>query len=97
MRGIAYLDDARARRCPARLGVAPEKFKVDNGVWWSDFNQLLENGRPLVHLHSWHFLHTLEDFFFVNGVVPVFFLGSGDLLCQFWSHNGRAEFIHRGS
>ena len=79
MCGISDLDDAGGGRGPARLGVAPEELKVDNGVWGSDVDKVFEDGSPLVDFHASHFVHALKNFFFFNGVVPVLFLGAGDL------------------
>jgi hypothetical protein len=71
---VADLNNPCARRCPGRLRVAPKKLEVDNGVWWSDFDEFSEDGRPLVYLHTWHLIHTLQDFFFVDGVTPALLL-----------------------
>lgn len=79
MCSITNLDNASAGRCPLWLGIAPEKFEVDNSIRWSHFNELLEDGCPLVLLHAGHFIHTLEDFFLVDRVVPAFLLRTSDL------------------
>jgi hypothetical protein len=80
MRCVANLDHACTGRCPAGLRVAPEQFEVNDGVWWCALDELLENGRPFHLLHSRHVFHTLEHLFLLNGVVPAFLLGTGDLL-----------------
>jgi hypothetical protein len=77
--GVTDLDDTSAGGGPARLGVAPEELEVDDGVGWGGFDELLEDGRPFVLLHAGHGFHTVKDFFLVDGVVPGFLLGSGDL------------------
>lgn len=79
MCSITDLDNASAGRCPLWLGIAPEKFEVDNRVGWSHFNELLEDGCPLVLLHAGHFIHTSKDFFLVDRVVPAFLFRTSDL------------------
>jgi hypothetical protein len=76
---VTDLDDAGAGGGPAGLGVAPEELEVDDGVGWGCFDELLEDGRPFVHLHAGHSLHAVEDFLLVDGVVPGLLLGTGDL------------------
>jgi len=79
VRGIANLDDARTGARPAGLGIAPQQFKVDDGLVWREIDEVAEYGRPFVHLHSGHLVHFGENFALVDGVVPVFGFGAGDL------------------
>jgi hypothetical protein len=79
VRGVANLDDAGTRGRPARLGIAPEELEIDDGVVRGQVYKLPEDGRPLVFLHSGHLVHFCEHFGFVDGVVPVFGFGTGDL------------------
>lgn len=79
MCGVSDLDHAGAGGRPAGLRVSPEELEVDDGVGRGGVDEFLEDGRPFVCFHARHRVHALEDFFFVNGVVPVFFLGASDL------------------
>jgi hypothetical protein len=76
---VSNLDDTCARRRPAWLRVAPEEFKVDNGVWGSNFYKICKYGSPLVLLHSRHLVHALKDFFLFDGVAPALFLCTSNL------------------
>jgi len=79
VRGISNLDDTRAGRRPAGLWVTPQKFKVNDGVGWSDLDKFRKNRCPFIFLHAWHFVHTFEHFFSVNSITPTFLFGSGNL------------------
>jgi len=79
VRSVADLDDSRTGRSPAGPGIAPEEFEVDDSVWGSDFHEFLEDGRPLILLHTWHVLHAFQHFFGINSVVPALLLGARDL------------------
>jgi hypothetical protein len=86
---VANLDDAGFGGCPCWLRVSPEKVEVDNGVFGRACYEFLEHGGPL---GTGHFFHVFEDFFFVNGVVPVFFFGSG---CLFAVSEGATKELAR--
>jgi hypothetical protein len=95
---VTDLDDAGAGGGPAGLGVAPEELEVDDGVGWGGFDELLEDGRPLVHLHAGHSLHAVEDLLLVDGVAPRLLLGTGDLgslvACNKFEYGGAYVVVH---
>ena len=63
-------------------------------------DEFLENGGPFVCFHPGHLVHALEDFFFIDGVVPAFFFGAGYLVVisnLVSTIRTKGEILHRGS
>jgi hypothetical protein len=88
---VSDLHYASTRRCPARLGIAPKEFKVDDCVRWSDLDEVCEDRSPLVLLHSRHLVHAFEYFFLFDGVAPALLLGTSDLDSLAWNVNWRGD------
>lgn len=94
---ISNLDDTRAWRSPAWLGVSPKQLEIDDGVWWCSLNKFFEDRCPFHLFHAGHCVHSVQDFLLVDSVVPAFFLGSSDLLKLETFVCYMAADLHRGS
>jgi hypothetical protein len=97
MRCVSNLNNTCAWGCPAGLRVSPKKLKVDDCVWRSGVDKLLEDWCPLDLLHTRHVVHSIEHFLFVDGVVPVFLLGTRDLRMSAMHIHFISGYSRRGS
>jgi hypothetical protein len=75
---VANVDYAPCRRSPFGLRVAPEEFKVDDGVRRGQLDEGFEDGRPGPGPDA--VVDVFEDFVGRDRVVPGFLFRAGDLI-----------------